>query len=268
MRGTVFKMTNKYLRIYLLGLKNIQAYLGELAIILFFPLEMLALFYVWKTVFEAGFLTSQFDLASLITYYVISQLLGYLRPQISGEISNDIVHGHLSRYLVRPIMYFYALVSRVLPYKTFFLVLGLIVVFTINMMFPLSLVITPLSLLLFIVVLMLGFVIDFLFAALLGAIGFWTEKIEGIQRIFYMIRSFLSGAWIPLTLLPGVITSISLVLPFQYVSFFPAMILLGNVSTSAMIDAILIELAWIPVLLVVTSYVWKKGLKRYSGYGA
>jgi ABC-2 type transport system permease protein len=122
----------------------------------------------------------------------------------------------------------------------------------------------------FIISLLLGFVIGFLFEALIGLISFWTLEAGSLSFIVITLNYVLSGHMFPLDMIPeGWFRTLILRLPFQYLAYFPAKVYLrGESMTSlelwsdvgvAFVYAVLLYLA------VVTAH--RRGLRRYGAYG-
>ena len=74
--------------------------------------------------------------------------------------------------------------------------------------------------------LVLSFLVGFLMEALIGLIGFWFLEVSSLIFIYMMINYFLSGHMIPLDWLPAAISRPVQLLPFKYLAYFPAAIML------------------------------------------
>jgi ABC-2 type transport system permease protein len=56
-------------------------------------------------------------------------------------------------------------------------------------------------------------------------------------------------------------------LPFQYLAYFPAVVFLREVEGQALVEGLLMELAWAAVFIVLSRWLFARGLRRYSAYG-
>jgi ABC-2 type transport system permease protein len=111
-----------------------------------------------------------------------------------------------------------------------------------------------------------AFALQFLIQYTLAMFAFWTEKASAIQEVWFLVHLFLSGAIAPLELFPPEIKSIALWTPFPYILNFPASILTGlkvdlwqNFGVMGL---------WFILFWIVNRWLWKKGLRQYSGMGA
>ncbi len=115
--------------------------------------------------------------------------------------------------------------------------------------------------------LVLSFLVGFLMETLIGLIGFWFLEVSSLMFIYMMINYFLSGHMLPLDWLPAQINHAIQLLPFKYLAYVPAAIMLGRYSHAGLARELSIELAWIVVLLALNRMAFARGVKRYSAYG-
>ena len=81
------------------------------------------------------------------------------------------------------------------------------------------------------------------------------------------LNYFVSGQMFPLDLLGSPWAGILRALPFQYLAYFPAMIFLEKVPPDQLVRGLLTEVAWVAVLVVLTQWLYARGLRRYSAFG-
>jgi ABC-2 type transport system permease protein len=111
-----------------------------------------------------------------------------------------------------------------------------------------------------------SFALLFLIQYTLAMFAFWTEKASSIQEVWFLVYLFLSGAIAPLEIFPPAIRTIALWTPFPYILNFPASLLVG-----LKVDAVHnfgVMLLWGVFFTIVNRWLWRKGLRRYSGMGA
>jgi ABC-2 type transport system permease protein len=111
-----------------------------------------------------------------------------------------------------------------------------------------------------------AFALQFLIQYTLAMFAFWTEKASAIQEVWFLVYLFLSGAIAPLELFPPAIRSIALCTPFPYILNFPASVLTGlKVNFWQSLGMMVL---WFILFLVLNRWLWRKGLRQYSGMGA
>ena len=108
----------------------------------------------------------------------------------------------------------------------------------------------------------LRFAIQYTFAML----AFWTERASAIQQFWFLFYVFLSGTIAPLEVFPNAVRQIVEWTPFPYMMHFPAILLMGLPVDFG--RSILIMFGWTTIFIVLNRWLWRKGLKQYSGMGA
>lgn len=113
----------------------------------------------------------------------------------------------------------------------------------------------------FILSLVLAFAVSQLITLLMDLASFWTLEVGGTTMIFTVVRTFLSGALIPLWFMPAWLRTIAEALPFQAATYTPLSIYFGR-PRSGLFAAIAIQAVWVVLLLAICSLVWKTARNR------
>jgi ABC-2 type transport system permease protein len=123
-----------------------------------------------------------------------------------------------------------------------------------------------LNFVLFLVVIILAFFLRFLMQYTLAMFAFWTERASALENFWFLFYLFLSGYIAPLNVFPPVIRELALWTPFPYLIHFPASLLVGlPVDVGRGIGVMVI---WIGVFIGAYRWLWRQGLRQYSGMGA
>src|SRR5262249_20321098 len=117
------------------------------------------------------------------------------------------------------------------------------------------------------IALILAFVVGFFFEACIGMIGFWFLDVTSLLYIISTINFFVSGHMFPLDILPSFWAILLKALPFQYMAYFPAAVLLGKIEGAALTQGLLVALAWAGSFVVISRVLYRAGLRRYSAFG-
>ena len=112
----------------------------------------------------------------------------------------------------------------------------------------------------------LRFALQYCFAML----TFWFERASAIEQLSFLPYVFLSGLLAPLADFPEPARRIAELTPFPYVLSFPAQILMGQITASSpqLYQGFAVIAAWFAGLCLVGQFLWRRGLRRYSGQGA
>jgi ABC-2 type transport system permease protein len=183
------------------------------------------------------------------------------------EFEREVLEGKLSFRLLQPLdpiwhHWFSHLAERFarLPFA-----IALVVLFF--LLYPTAFWIPSLThLALFLVVVHLAFALRFLIQYTLALMAFWTERASALEEFWMLFYLFLSGLIAPLEVFPPIVKTIALYTPFPYLLHFPASILVGipiNVG-----QGLLVMLGWSVFFGLINRWLWRKGLRQYSGMGA
>lgn len=113
----------------------------------------------------------------------------------------------------------------------------------------------------FVVSLVLAFAVSQLITLLMALSSFWTMEVGGTTMLFGVVRTFLSGAVIPLWFMPGWLRTIADVLPFQAATFTPLSIYFGR-PPGGILAALGVQIAWVIVLFGICAWVWSRARSR------
>ena len=118
------------------------------------------------------------------------------------------------------------------------------------------------SLLAFAVALVLGAVMIYCFWLILTAIAFWIVRIDEIVELFAGV--YQAGRW-PVSIYPDWLRlGLTFLVPIAFAVTVPAEAFTQRLSRGHAGTAVLVALA----LLLVTRWLWRLGLRRYSGASA
>lgn len=112
----------------------------------------------------------------------------------------------------------------------------------------------------------IAFCLRFLLQYTFAMAAFWVERAGAIEQIWFLFYIFLSGYIAPLETFPPIIRDLALLTPFPYVVYFPSAILMGLEVN--LWQGLIVMGVWITIFYFLNRYLWRKGLKHYSGMGA
>jgi ABC-2 type transport system permease protein len=79
--------------------------------------------------------------------------------------------------------------------------------------------------------------------------------------------TFFAGNLFPLDILPKPLYTISQLLPFQYMLYFPIKLYLGQLTLQEICIGFFIAFLWTILFAKIVNVVWEKGLISYGAYG-
>ena len=183
------------------------------------------------------------------------------------EFEEEVVEGKLSPRLLQPLdpgwHYFIAHLSERLARFPFFI--ALILLFF--ALYPEAFVLPSLGqFLIFCLAISLAFILRFIIQYTLAMFAFWIERSAAIEQIWFLLYIFLSGYIAPLEVFPESVRQAVLWTPLPYVLHFPATLLIGWPEDVG--HSFFVTLLWIAIFFGCNRFLWRRGLRHYSGMGA
>lgn len=221
---------------------------------------------IWMEAAEGGsFGLSPLDFARyFIAAFVVRQLTVVW---VIWEFEKQVVQGTLSPLLLQPLDPGWHHLANHLSERLARLPFVLILVVLFFVLYPQSFWLPSFgTVLLFLLAVILAFMLRFLIQYTLAMFSFWLERASALEQIWFLFFLFLSGIVAPLEVFPPQVGEFVLWTPFPYILYFPAALLVGlpvNVGRG-----FLAMLGWCVIFFVLNRWLWRRGLKRYSGMGA
>jgi ABC-2 type transport system permease protein len=120
----------------------------------------------------------------------------------------------------------------------------------------------------FVPALALSILLRFLVDWTVAMIAFWTSRMSAIDQMYYVVVIFVSGQVAPLALLPSPVRLLATLLPFRWMVSFPVELLLGRLSVHDALIGFAALGAWLGLALILLTFTWRVGLRRYSAVGS
>jgi len=200
--------------------------------------------------FIAAFLVRQFTVVWVIWDFEKEVVQGRLSPRLLQPLDPVWHHvaAHVSERFAR------------LPF-----IVGLVILFF--TLYPKALWFPGVGrILLFFVVVAIAFTLRFLIQYTFALFAFWTERASAIEQFWFLLYLFLSGIVAPLEVFPPAVREVVLWTPFPYLIHFPAALLVGLPVDLG--RGLLAMFGWSLLFFVWNRWMWRQGLKQYSGMGA
>jgi ABC-2 type transport system permease protein len=68
-------------------------------------------------------------------------------------------------------------------------------------------------------------------------------------------------------MLPAGVQEIAHYAPFQYMSYIPASVFMGNIETEIMVFYAFLAVSWVIILWGLCRFLWWRGIVRFGAYG-
>lgn len=215
--------------------------------------------------------TNQWQLPNFASYYMLLILASsFLRVHIEEYIAYyDIELGYLSNNLLKPVSYFWYQFFHELPYRFVEASFGVVVflLFLINYPGLVRLTGKPEYILLSILILVGGYFLSYLLKIILGLSALFTTDFRGLAEFIEVMIIVFGGFVIPLDLFPDTLKGILSLLPFPYMFYYPVVAFLGRLSIEELVRVLVSQIAWIGGFAILYTFIWKKGIRLFTGVG-
>lgn len=181
----------------------------------------------------------------------------------------DIQEGGLVKYLLKPFSYYWIYFFAEFGWRFLSGIFALIVFITLSFLFN-NFTVFSLSLQTFVlavIIIALGYFLSFTFKMLLGLSAFWVTDFWGIQQLCEVIILALAGFLMPIDLFPPLMQKIALATPFPYMVYYPLIAIQGKLQVLELFRLIVTQAVWLVALLFVYKWMWRFGVKKYTGVG-
>lgn len=232
--------------------------------------RVLLSFLLWRAIFSGRAEVAGYTLSMMVTYYLVASMLSRLQYQdaLAWQLSAEVREGSFSKYLIRP-----------MPVISFFLGAGLgnwsfLILVNGGALLLWSAIFSRWAVLpaglpdrwWLVLLIPLGGLCMFLFNHLIALLSLKYQDVGGLLIMKGGMIEFLSGALVPLNLLPAVLVGVLKITPFYYIVFYPASLCLGTHNEPPILAA-LILLFWCLVFYAAGQAWFIHARKHYEGVG-
>jgi ABC-2 type transport system permease protein len=258
----------KYIRIYTLFFKQsisliashrFNLIMSAVSNILWTAGQVISLQYLFEKVstFDGWSFSDMLFLLGFGQLYVYTMFITYQSNH--DHVEKKIIRGELDRILTRPINLKFFLsfesvsILQIIP--CFVTVLPLL---TLGFLGLKEVGVT--DIIFATITFIVGAIIMFFFSLILAGINFYTDSAQSLRDMF---ASSTDMSRVPITFYPtGLQLIFIFVMPFAFVTFYPAAILKNIQGVGFVIS---IEILVLIAMILISKIVWAKGLKRYTG---
>jgi ABC-2 type transport system permease protein len=206
-----------------------------------------------------------------VAYYLLTMIGRAFSsmPGLASGVARQIRDGEIKKYLIQPVdMIGFLLLGRVAHKLVYYgVAIG-----------PFALVFylcrgffagwpPPEVMAAFAASLVMAFLLGFFMELTLGLIGFWFLEVSSLLFVYMLFNFFLSGHMFPIDMLPSPLDTIVRIVPLQYLAYFPAAVFLGKVEGTDLVVGLAVQAAWVVAFVVLSRWVFNRGVRRYSGFG-
>lgn len=234
-------------------------------------ISLVSILILWTAIFSGQKQVGNFNFNESILYFSLNPLIGaFTYVFISEDLGYEIKRGALSNYLLKPFKLYIDAFCRAVASKINYFFVGFPVYFLIFILFATKLGhsgIGPITVLLFFVSIVFGFLLHFLIDLSLCWWAFWIGDIWAFKHLKRILFLAFGGISFPINIVSGRLRSIIELLPFKYMYYIPNTYLLGKREIYNLPIDILGIIIWSLIFILINNILWSSGVKKYEAYG-
>ena len=236
------------------------------------PVYFIVQYFIWTAVYGGVDVLNGMELSQMIRYFGAVALIGYLTMDFADWNLDMLIRtGRFLTYALRPMNHrFFAFSQKVGHRALGFIVEFIPCVLIFTLLFRIDM--RPVYIGWTIVSVILAYLMNFFVHYCLGMASFWIVQTGGLRAVYSLAGSIFSGMFIPLVFFPKPLQIIQFFLPFQYTSYVPAMVFLGNYSLGdiqlSIPEIVGIQAAAVLVVFLLSELMYKAAMKQFTAVGA
>lgn len=223
--------------------------------------------FVWST--AAGSQTiGGMTRGEFVAYYLILIVVNQLTySQTNWTVGDLIRDGKMNSLLLRPITPFADTLATEIAGKGIYLIFVIPVTAILAFLLRPELELTLLNALVFLPSLLFAWLLRFLWGYWLALLAFWATRANALLAVQDSLVFLLAGQVAPIAILPDLMKTVAIVLPFCYMIGFPAEVLTNQLTIDELAMGVTIQCFWLVIALTMSMTLWRLGLRRYEAVG-
>ncbi len=229
--------------------------------------------FIWIKYYSEGKTVQGYTLSYLVTYYSLVVIISLFISKVEVNVKEDIKDGGLVNFVIRPFNYlFYRFFWEVGWYVikiTFFIGPFLLLLYSISRSAGVSLAISSSWVYIGLGILssIFAYILSFIMSMCIGALAFFITEITGIANLYEISTEFLTGKVFPIAFFPVFLQNILGFTPFVYITAFPVEVFMAKLEIDEALRGVGIQCAWIFLGYFLYRFLWRMGIKKFSGVG-
>lgn len=226
---------------------------------------------IWISVYRGANAINGYSVGQLLQYFLLGTIInGITASHFENWRSQEVREGKIDHYLTKPIPYPLQVLLADIGNRSFYMMLIIPITVAVYIGFAYfynlgMLTLTPWTILQCILLLGVGYLIEFSFAFIAVLLSFWFQGAEGLEHFKWISISLFSGYMIPIEFMPAWMKSIVNVLPLKYMYAVPIQVVQQRSSLG--LNDFLYIAAFLAALIWFQIWLWRKATQRYTSSG-
>jgi ABC-2 type transport system permease protein len=252
--------------------KEWLAYRSHMAVSLFIgPVYFLVQYFIWKSVYSGGNQLNGFTLEQLLSYFGIAMIINYvIYDSADWNLQMLVRTGKFVTFALRPMPHWLFALAQKMGHRSLgFLIEFVPILFLFVFVFGVR--IWPALPIWAVLSVALSFLMNFMVNYCVGLTAFWLVRAEGVRRVFLLLKDISAGVFVPLTFFPEWTQKVLFWLPFQFITYVPARVFIGEYELAGYSLGIPTVVALQAAATALTGGVmlllYRMAMRRFTGVG-
>lgn len=232
--------------------------------IVIYAINIGAYYFLWLAIYGGREELGGLSATQMSTYVAVAWMArAFYFNNIDREMAMEIKEGRVAVELIRPYHYLVMKMMQAFGEGAFrFIFFSLPGMLFISLLFPISWPGEISVVAMYLLSLFLAFLINTQINMIMGILTFFFFNNEGLIQTKRVAVDLFSGLLIPIAFFPEWAAKLLSYLPFQTISYLPAMIYTGGLTGKEIWDAILLQFVWFLLLLLPIQLLWTKAKRN------
>jgi ABC-2 type transport system permease protein len=231
-------------------------------------ISMAILVFFWKAIYADTSSIAGLQLSQTLQYILLAFIFRPLtNNDLVWEFGSNLREGTIAHHLLRPInfqgMNYAQNLGTLVTQLTLNIPMAVVAVLLFGLRFPHDIATWAA----FLVSALLGFTVMFFFNWFLACFTFYTTEIWGLGVLIEGMTFFLSGALVPIVMMPAWLQNIVMAVPFAQALGVPVSLLTGITPLSDAPQVWLTQIAWIIGMWIISTLFFRIAIRKITVQG-
>jgi ABC-2 type transport system permease protein len=226
-------------------------------------------YFIWRAIYQSQDTLGGLAFGDMVTYVAVGWVIRALYfNNIDTDLALDIMEGKITMAMLKPLDLQWSLIARAMGEAGFrSLLLAVPSSLALGAIFPIQPPASAAHFAVFAASLVGSILLVSSINFFVGSCAVRLHSILGLLRAKFWMQDLLAGVLVPVSLFPATLREISGWLPFEHIGFTPLMIYLGKLGWPAIGRALLLEAAWVVLLVLFGGWFWRRMSRSIAIHG-